>query len=112
MDELKKLFEAEVNKNKDEQLCVVKLKTTYWHDRRGAYKKTSLSTMKRKSKGFDLLGEESSNIGSEDTMSRILNLDECSDGLYILVTCNEHRDWETGYIDDYDFRLVKYEESD
>ena len=35
-----------------------------------------------------------------------LNLDECEDGVYGVVTCNEIRNWETGYIEEYDYMLV------
>ena len=37
----------------------------------------------------------------------IINLDECSDGVYEVATCNEQYDLETGYIDSYDYKLVR-----
>ena len=39
-------------------------------------------------------------------MPRILNLGEVEDGIYEVVVCNESHDYETGYVDDYDYRLV------
>jgi len=38
----------------------------------------------------------------------IVNLHEVNDGLYVLQTCNETKDYETGVIDDYDLKLVPY----
>lgn len=90
---------------------VVRLKTTAWVDCNGNlnYKKC-ISILHRKSFGFNALFEDIHDIGAIEVIERIINLDICSDGVYEVVTCNEHRDWETGYIDDYDFKLVEFTE--
>lgn len=90
-------------------MSVVRLRTTFWWDNRGGHMKKSLTTMKRLTNGFDLLIEDMSMIGAEDVMTRIINLDSCADGLYKLIPVNEKRDWETGYIDDYDYKLIPYQ---
>jgi hypothetical protein len=36
---------------------------------------------------------------------RIINLDACADGIYTVLVCNERRDWESGYVEDYDYQL-------
>lgn len=86
--------------------CVVRLCTTMWADKRGLHTKKSLMFLRRKSEGFNVLEEDASAAGVEEILPRILNMDECPDGVYEVVTCNESRDYETGYIDDYDYRLV------
>ena len=86
--------------------CVVRLRTTMWADKSGLHTKKSLTFLRRKSEGFNVLEEDTSAVGAEGVLPRILNMDECPDGVYEVVTCNESRDYETGYIDDYDYRLV------
>lgn len=86
--------------------CVVRLRTTMWADKTGLHTKKSLTFLRRKSEGFNVLEEDASAAGVEEVLPRILNLDECPDGVYEVVVCNESRDYETGYVDDYDYRLV------
>jgi len=47
-------------------------------------------------------------IGPSEVTAAIVNLEECADGVYQVVICNESRDWESGIIDAYDYRLVPY----
>lgn len=56
--------------------------------------------------GFNVIAEDVSAIGAGEVLPRILNLGEVEDGIYEVVVCNESRDYETGYVDDYDYRLV------
>ena len=60
--------------------------------------------LKRKSKGAlsDLIDEASYDIPAID-------FSKYEEGIYQLVTCNESYDIESGYVDDYDFKLVPYE---
>lgn len=48
-------------------------------------------------------------LTTSDVFDRITNLSGCEDGLYVVVTCNEHHDWETGNLEDYDYQLLPYE---
>ena len=86
--------------------CVVRLRTTMWADKSGLHTKKSLTSLRRKSEGFNVLEEDASAVGVEEVLPRILNMDECPDGVYEVVMCNESHDWETGYVDNYDYRLV------
>lgn len=92
---------------------VVKIKTSYWSDDRGIHIRKDLSFSKRKSVAYNLLEEDADQVGAENIVVRIINLDECEDGFYQVVTVNESRDWESGYIEDYDYKLIPYkDESD
>jgi len=91
---------------KGENICVVRLTTSAWSDSRGVHLKKSLNFLKRKCKGFNLLYEDCSMIGPEEVIPRIINIYSVPDGVYRVVTCNESRDWESGYVDDYDYKLV------
>ena len=102
LDELSSAVTEKEQKN----ICMVRVKTSMWSDARGAYIKKSLMFLRRKCKGFNVLEEDISAVGAEDVLPRIMNLSECGDGIYRLITCNESRDWETGYIDDYDYKLL------
>lgn len=89
-------------------LIVVRLKTSCWLDNSGIHFKKTLRVLKRMSSGHDFLTEEVSNVGSEETIFKITNLNECEDGLYEVCIINETRDCETGYVDDWEFKLVPY----
>lgn len=86
--------------------CTVRVKTTVWADKRGLHTKKSLTFLRRQCEGFNVLAEDASAIGAEDVLPRIVNLAEVGDGIYEVVVCNESHDYETGYVDDYDYRLV------
>jgi hypothetical protein len=92
--------------------CVVKLQTSAWRDRTGIHWKQSLTFLRRQCSGFNLLEEDAGCIGVEDIIPKIINLRECSDGVYECIACNESRDWETGTIDDYDYKLVALTQTD
>lgn len=89
---------------------VVRISTACWHDRRGAYVKKNIMFQKRLSSGpmRDCFLEDCSNAGFDQVVERIINLDKCKDGLYDVVMCNISTDWETGCIDDWDYRLEPY----
>ena len=92
--------------HKQNNRCVVQVKTTMWADKRGLHTKKSLTFLRRQCEGFNVLEEDSGMVGADEVLPRILNLDQCEDGIYEVVMCNESHDWETGYVDDYDYRLV------
>ncbi len=112
MNDLTGILEAALQKNSDIEEClsIIRLKTSYWKDKAGSiHCKKTLTPLKRLSKGYQILGEDCDNIGADEVFPRIINVDECKDGIYKVITCNEHRDWESGYIEDYDYQLIKYE---
>lgn len=86
--------------------CTVRVKTTTWGDKRGIHTKKSLTFLRRQCEGFNVLEEDAGVIGEKEVLSRILNLNEVEDGIYEAVVCNERYEHETGYVDDYDYRLV------
>ena len=88
-----------------EHVCVVRIRTTMWADKRGIHKKKSLSYLWRQCKGFNILEEDSINAGVDLIFNRITNIDECEDGAYQILMCDESRDFETGHIDDYCYKL-------
>lgn len=97
-----------VNRQKEDQV-VVRIDTTYWHDKNGAYFKKSLKILKRKSFGYNYLLEECSMSGSYECISRIIGIDSLPDGVYEVVVCNVSRDYETGYVDDWGLKLVPFD---
>lgn len=103
IDSLKLIEDKRQNPN----VTVVRLSTTFYQcGRGGLHQKKSITFLRRKCKGYNVLSEDAYNSSVEDTFSRIINIDECKDGVYEVVTCNESRDFESGHIDDYDFKLV------
>ena len=66
--------------------------------------------MKRLSNHCNFLKSDIDNIGAFSVVNNIENLNEVMDGLYSVVMCNVRKDWESGYIEDYDYKLVPYQE--
>lgn len=89
---------------------VVRLSTSYYKTKRGYAVRRDLITLKRKSSGHQILDEEVYNIGPEEALCNIINLDSCKDGVYEITVCNVTKDWESGYADDWDLKLVPYAE--
>lgn len=98
---------VEVETRKDVPVCVVRLTTTAWSDKRGMHIKRSIAFQRRQCKGLNILEEDAGLIGAEITLRGIVNLEDSKDGLYRVVICNVSQDPETGAIDDYDYRLEK-----
>lgn len=86
--------------------CVVRVTTSYWHDKRGLHLKRSLTFLRRQCEGFNILEEDAGGMGVDEVVSRIVNLNQCEDGVYEVIPCNHSTDWETGHVDDYDYKLV------
>lgn len=89
--------------------CIVRVGTegfkrgdTYFYGR-------TLRVLKSKT-DFDAIHEESQNIGVQEALENIVNLQSVEDGLYRLVMYNLSHDWESGHIDDWNLKLIKYEE--
>jgi len=95
-----------------EQRCIVvgRLVTSFYHNNNGIFSRREFKFLHRKCQNENFLKEDADMIGADEAWRRIINIDECKDGIYQVVTCNESRDWETGDIDDYDFKLIPYED--
>ena len=87
---------------------VVRLRRSTWHDPDGVYQRIGLRYLKRHTEGFNVFDDECSNIGADDVLGKVINLNACDDGVYELVLCNAHRDYETGHVEDWDYRLVPF----
>lgn len=94
------------DEQQEPNVCTVRLKTATWSDSKGLHTKKSLTFLRRQCAGYNLLEEDAGAIGADEVVTRIINLDSCKDGVYEVVACNESRDFESGYIDNYDYKLV------
>ena len=85
---------------------IVRLNTSTYFTGRGVSYRKDITVLKRKS------SLHLSEVFVEAVeMLRIVNLDECEDGVYEIGWCNISNDWETGYPDDWDYVLIPYEET-
>jgi hypothetical protein len=96
--------------SKKEHQTVVRVVTTSWMDSKGLHTKRSLNVLKRKSFGFNILEGECSSVGAENAVGNIINLQDVLDGIYEVVVCNASRDFETGFVDDWELKLVPFGE--
>lgn len=69
----------------------------------------SIKVLRRLSNGHDILSEDVSMTGADAVEKKIVNFRDVAPGLYTLITINARRDFETGIIDDYGYKLVPYE---
>ena len=92
-------------------ICVVRLTTSVWNDGSAVHIKKTLRYLRRKCSGYNILDEDCSNVGADLVVKNIINLDECEDGVYKVITCNEWAAWETPHIiEDYDYKLIPFTE--
>lgn len=87
--------------------CIVRLRTTTWSDKKGLHIKRSLTYLRRRCSGLNILEEETEAVGAEQAFKNIINIDQCEDGVYEVIVCNVRHDWETGYPDDWNYKLVQ-----
>ena len=92
----------------NESLCVVRLRRTAWHSKNGVHYKTSLTYLKRKCIGYNILDDMADMEGAIE--SEPVNMHELAEGVYRVVMTNVTHDYESGMIDGYDLKLEPYEE--
>ena len=85
------LFDAT---EKQEHKTVVSLKTELYQKGKSLVAAKVLTTLKRKSVGFDILNDAIK--GEIEELGYINNLYELPDGEYELIYSNPSEDWETG----------------
>ncbi len=113
MNDISNIFMDAIKiENKDESLLIVRLSTSCWSDKDGLYLRKNIKFLKRKCKNFNILENDCDYVGAVEVFPRIVNLDKCEDGIYQVITCNEHgSDWEIPHIiDEYDYKLISYKE--
>ncbi len=106
------LLAVGVKQVEEKPSTVVRLRTTSWWDGKGLHIKRSLTVLRRRSRATCLIEEDVSAVGATETAALIENLDDCKDGVYEVVLCNVRRDWETGYIDSWGYKLLPFTEGD
>lgn len=88
---------------------IVSVRTSVYKTKRGLSVRRDVSVMRKFSGPRSLLFDDMSAGDASDTAERILNLHEVGDGLFRLVPVNVKLDWESGCIDNYDFKLEKFQ---
>jgi hypothetical protein len=102
--------EFEIDQKEDESIVICRLRTSYWiSSNKKLVLKKEISFLKKLGKGNNFVLEDVYNGSAEDVIPRIINLNGCEDGMYELIITNVLTDWETGYVDDYDYKLIPYE---
>ncbi len=89
----------------------IRLSTQYYKSGSNFIIKKVITPLKRKSSGYNLIVDESYNVGVEEVLSNIVNIDDYEDGIYEVVITNISRDYWLGGISDYQYKLVKYQEN-
>lgn len=87
--------------------CVVKVGTEAYK-RGDTYFYGKTLRILKKLTTLDLVAEECMNIGIQEGLENILNLRNCDDGVYNLIVTNISKDYESGYVDDWDLKLFPY----
>lgn len=92
------------NKEKENR-TIVRVITSYWKNKDTVCCKKEIKTLRRKSKGWNIIEECFDDI--ELDWELIVNINDVSDGVYELVVNREWVDWETGVVDNWDYKLVR-----
>lgn len=95
--------------NKSWTAGVVRVRTSTWRSGVQIFRTKSVSLLKRLSGEDPYLAHDLDAVGEELVLKAIKNLDEVEDGIYSLITTDVKCDWETGYVDDYKYKLVPYQ---
>jgi len=98
-----------ITSKEDGPKVVVRIKTSLYRTNRGVAARREMTYLRRKSSGHNFVEEDVDMVGADETILKILNFSEVKDGVYQVITCNESRDWETGIVDDYDFKLIPFQ---
>lgn len=107
------LSKLEMDEAADNGACrsVVRLTTSCWKDAKGGIHITrSILPLKRKSFGFQILQEDSDNIGADEVIHAIRDIYKLRDGVYSVNVCNPKYCYETGYLEEYDYQLNPFED--
>jgi hypothetical protein len=102
-----------VNATSNKGRVVVKVTTSKYRTKRGFAKTRFVEFLRRKSDS-DLIysiEEDSSCGGADSVVDRIINLNEVEDGIFLMIWLNERRDWETGNVEEWDYKLVPIKEA-
>ena len=89
--------------------CVVRLRTSTWSDNRGAYQKRSITYLRRKSSGVNGVEMGIDDAGADEFFAMLTNINSCDDGIYEVVMCDPSKDWETGYLNSWNYKLIPLE---
>lgn len=109
---MEEILGSNLRKKDQQNIVIVRLRTTTWADSKGLHIKRSLTYLRRKCVGFNELEEDVSSSGAEQVITSIKNLNQCKDGIYKVVMCGIWRDWETGYIEACNYKLVPVSKRD
>lgn len=99
-----------LNPPKEVNRTVVRLTTSAYLSDRGVHVRKDLAFLKRKCSGFNCIEEDCKMIGATEAIETITNLYSVKDGVYVLMVVNERRDWETGLVEEWEFKLVPFTE--
>lgn len=105
------MLELKSMNTKVDNQTVVKVQTSNYVSGGRLVTKRTISTLKKKSFGYNDLFDLVSEIGPDEAISMLVNLDVVPDGIYKVIMANVSTDFETGHVDDYDLKLIPYQES-
>ena len=87
---------------------VVRVSTSYWSSSRGIHQRRDIVFLRRQCRDHNQVEEEINQSGSDDVWKKMENIDTCKDGLYEICMTNILRDHETGYVEDWSYKLVPF----
>lgn len=91
---------------KPEQCSVVRVSSSNYYRGGSLVIERKLTPLKKMSIGYHPLVEGKFEMLDYLECMPIMNLHEVCDGIYQLVMCNLSYDWESGYLDDWEWKLV------
>ena len=105
-DELMSSVKQVDSLNNDKHRLIVMVTTSNYLSGNKMVSKRELYPLKRKSQ----LSFHDMFPDPIECMNSITNFHEVDEGIYEVIMINESRDWETGYLDDWEYKLIPYKE--
>ena len=90
--------------------CVVRVQTEAFKRGDSYFYGKSIRVLKKLTE-YDVLHEECQAVGVQEGLENLININIVDDGLYQIVIGHASYDCETGYLDDWDLKLIPYVEA-
>ena len=97
--------------------CVVKItSSTYFDKNNNLVIQKKINVLKRKSDSMHIYMRDCLEFDASDISDKIINLNECGDGVYTIDACDHQYAYESGFmtneVDDYNYFLTKIKSED
>lgn len=111
MNDLSDLIQQAKQSRRVQPRVIVRVTTESWSDHRGINETRRIRFLRRQCREHNFLEEDAHMVGARETLERIVNWRGLPDGVYQVFTTNLCSNWETGLIEEWDYRLEPFDDT-